>query len=179
LPGVAASLIWYFLYQPGDGGVFNMLLGKLGAAPSQWLQDSNLSIQLIVVFMPWKGFGASTILYLATLQGVNQELYEASTLDGANLFVKIKHVLVPHLRGLILLMFVKQIIGVFQVMVEPMAMTGGGPNNASISLALQGYNYAFVYFQADYALALGVVTFVMLLILTAFYFKIENKYSDF
>ena len=178
VPSVAAALIWTFLYQPGEGGVLNMLLSYLHIPPSQWLENSALTIPLIVLFMTWKTFGSTTILFLANLQGINQDLYEASTIDGASAWTKLRVVTLPHLRGMLLLMFVRQIIGLFQVMTEPLTMTGGGPNNASMSLALQGYYYGFVYFQAGNALALGVVTFVLLMIVTAFYFKVERHTSD-
>ncbi|MEG2583893.1 MAG: sugar ABC transporter permease, partial [Oscillospiraceae bacterium] len=142
---------------------------------SQWLQDKNLTIPLIITSMTWRGCGATMIMYLATLQGVNQELYEAATIDGAGFFVKLRYITFPYISPIMALLLVRQIIGVFQVMVEPMTMTGGGPNNASVSLGLQGYNYAFVYFQPERALALGVITFVILMGVTAYYFKINKK----
>ncbi len=178
VPAVAASLIWYFLFQPGEGGILNMFLGLFGLPSSQWLQNPNLTIPLIVFTMAWRGFGSSTIMYLASLQGVNGELYEAATVDGAGMFSKIRHVTLPQISGVMLLLFVKQIIGVFQVMVEPMTMTDGGPNNASISLNLQSYNYAFNYFQVDKSLALSVVTFLILIVLTVVYFKLNKRVSE-
>jgi len=86
VPSVAAALIWYFLYLPGDGGVLNIILGKVGLPAQQWLQDPKLTIPLIVVQMTWSGFGGAMLLYLAALQGVNHELYEATKIDGANVF---------------------------------------------------------------------------------------------
>ncbi|MEG1441834.1 MAG: sugar ABC transporter permease, partial [Oscillospiraceae bacterium] len=91
---------------------------------------------------------------------------------------KFWHVTLPQISGVALLMLVRQIIAVFQVMVEPMAMTGGGPNNASITLSLQAYQYAFRNFQVDKSLALGVITFLILMVLTVFYFKLKNKVED-
>ncbi len=178
LPSVAAALIWSFLYQPGDDGVLNMFLNVLNLPSSQWLQNEKLTIPLIVLFMTWKSFGSSVILYLASLQSVSQELYEACILDGASVRRKFTSITLPHLRGIMLLMLVRQIIGIFQIMSEPLAMTGGGPNNASLSLSLQGYYYAFSYFQIDKALALGVVTFAMLIVMTVFYFRLERKCDD-
>lgn len=175
VPSVAGALLWYFMFQPGNAGILNLLLAKLGLPASQWLQNPHMTIPLIVTTMTWRGFGSTTILYIASLQGVNQELYESSMIDGANLWERLKNITIPQISGIILLMFVRQIIGVFQVMVEPMAMTDGGPSNASLSLNLQGYYYAFRYFRADKALALGVITFAMLMVLTVFYFKIKKK----
>ncbi|MCK9478969.1 MAG: sugar ABC transporter permease [Firmicutes bacterium] len=177
VPTVAAALIWYFLYLPGDGGILNMLRHSIGLKNSEWLQNPILTIPLIITSMTWRGCGTSMVLYLAALQGVNQELYEASTIDGAGFFLKLRYITFPHLSPIILLLLVRQIVGIFQVMVEPMTMTGGGPNNASLSLNLQGYNYAFVYFQPERALALNVITFVILLGITVFYFRLDKKLS--
>lgn len=178
VPAVAAALIWYFLYLPGNGGVLNIILGKLGLPANQWLQDSKQTIPLIITMMTWQGCGGSMILYLASLQGINQELYEAAKIDGAGIVRRFMTVTLPAIFPIVLLQFVRQIIGVFQVMVEPMTMTGGGPNNASISLNLQGFNYAFKSFQPERALALGVITFAILMVVTCFYFKLQDKLGE-
>lgn len=178
IPAVASAMIWYFLYQPGTGGLLNTILGKLGLPASQWLQNPKLTIPLIVITMTWKGFGQTAILYLASLQGVNQELYEASKIDGAGTFRQVWHVTLPQIRGIMMLMLIQQIMNVFQVMVEPLAMTGGGPDNGSLSLALQGYYYAFMYFKVDKSIALSVVTFLILIVFSIFYFKLQKKFED-
>lgn len=178
VPAVAAALIWYFLYLPGDGGVLNIVLQKLGLPQQQWLQNSSQTIPLIIVMMTWQGCGGSMILYLASLQGINQELYEAAKIDGANVPTRFFNVTLPTIFPIILLQFVRQIIGVFQVMIEPMTMTGGGPNNASISLNLQGFNYAFKNFQPERSLSLGVITFIILIVVTCFYFKMQKKFGE-
>ncbi|MEG1441746.1 MAG: sugar ABC transporter permease [Oscillospiraceae bacterium] len=177
VPTVAVSLIWYFLYQPDPNGLLNMFTAKFGIPTSTWLQNPNLTIPLIVVSMTWKGFGGTMIMYLASLQGVNQELYEAAKIDGAGGFRRVFNITLPQIFPVVMLFLIKQIIGVFQIMVEPMTMTAGGPNNASVSLALQGYNYAFTYFQPANALALGFITFVLLMGLTIVYFKVDKKLS--
>lgn len=178
VPAVAAALIWYFLYLPGNSGVLNIILEKIGLPANQWLQNSKQTIPLIVVMMTWQGCGGAMILYLAALQGINQELYEAAKLDGAGIFSRFKSVTLPTIFPIIFLQLVRQIIGVFQVMTEPMTMTGGGPNNASISLNLQGFIYAFQNFQPEKAMALGVITFLILMVVTAFYFKAQKKYGE-
>ena len=178
VPMVAASLIWYFLYQPGESGVLNMLLAKIGAPPEQWLQNSNLTIMLIVVSMTWKSFGSTVVIYLASLQGISQDLYEASTIDGASVIKKTVHITIPQIMPTALLMFVSQIISVFQTMNQPMIMTDGGPNNASLTLSLQAYYEAFRYMRADSSLAIGIISFAILLVMTVFYFKLQKKLED-
>ena len=113
-------------------------------------------------------FGSTTLMYLAALQGVNNELYEAALLDGAGFIRRIFTVALPKISGIMLLFFANQIIAVFQIMEQPLAMTGGGPDNASMSLGLWSYYNGFVYFDAGSSLATGVITFLILLVLTSF-----------
>lgn len=177
-PAVAAALIWYFMYLPGESGILNMILAKFGIAPQQWLQNAKLTIPLIIVMATWQGMGSSMLLYLASLQGVNQELYEAAKIDGAGIPRRFTTVTMPAIFPIMLLAFVRQIIGVFQTMTEPMTMTDGGPNNASVTLNLQAFKYAFKSFQPERALALGVVTFIILLVVTCFYFRMQDKLGE-
>lgn len=178
IPSIATCLIWKLVYLDGDGGLLNMLRYYFGLEPINWLSNKSLAIPLIVVSMSWNGFGSTLIMYLATLQGINQELYEAARLDGASFFGRMVHVLLPHMRGLLLLMLVRQVIGVFNVTEQPLTMTGGGPNGASMSLGLTNYYYAFKYGQYDKSLALGVITFIMLLVLTFIYFGLDKRVEE-
>lgn len=175
VPGIAAALLWYYMFDPSKNGLLNMLLSSMGLPPSQWLQNPKLTIMLIIITMTWRGFGGTVIIYLASLQGVNTELYEAASIDGAGIWRKFINITIPQIKSIISIMAVLQIIGVFQVMYEPMTMTGGGPNNASSSLMLQSYNYAFTYFQADKSMTVGVITFLILLVFTMIYYKLDKR----
>lgn len=182
IPGIAAMLIWKKIYDPGQVGLFNMILSWLGVAPYKWLNDPNFTIIGLVIFMTWKSFGGAMLLYFACLQGVSTELYEAALIDGAGPFKRFWHVSKPALEGVLLLNLVRQVIGVFQVMQEPMAMTGGGPNGASMTLSYQLYEYGFFTGGkgTGQAMALGVIIFLILIVFTVFYFwlnkRVENKY---
>lgn len=182
IPGIAAMLIWKKMYDPGQVGLLNMFLSWLDIAPYKWLTDQNFTIVGIVIFMTWKGFGGSMLLYYASMQGISTELYEAALIDGAGPFKRFWYVTRPALEGLLVLNFVKQIIGVFQVMQEPMTMTGGGPNGASTTLSYQLYEYGFFTGGkgTGQAMALGVIIFLMLIVFTIFYFwlnkKVESRY---
>lgn len=178
VPSIATYLVWKFIYAAGDGGFLNMVLYFFGVAPMDWLSNPNLSIVLIIITMSWHGFGATMIMYLASLQGINQELYEAARLDGAGVMMRIKTVLFPHMYGILTLSFVRQIISVFQITEQPMVMTGGGPNGASMSIGLTNYYYAFKYGQIDKSLALGIITFILLIGLTFLYFKMDRKINS-
>ena len=149
-----------------------------GFAPIDWLGTKALTIPLIVISMSWNAFGSTLIIYLASLQGINQELYEAARLDGAGFFSRIVHVLLPHMRGILLLNGIRQVISVFNVTEQPLAMTDGGPNGASMSLGLTNYFYAFKYSQFSKSMALGVITFAMLLVLTFIYFALDKRLEE-
>lgn len=178
IPVIATSMIWRMVYMEGQGGLLNMLLYRFGLEPMIWLNNKNIVIPLILISMTWNSFGRTMIMYLSTLQGVNQELYEAARLDGAGIWGRIRYVLFPHMRGILLLMGVSQIIGVFNITEQPLAMTGGGPNGASMSLGLTNYFYAFKYSQYGKSLALGVVIFLILSVLTFVYFRLDKKVNE-
>ena len=178
IPGVAVCLVWKMMYMDGPSGLLNSLLYYIGVEPQNWLSNKDLTILLIIISMTWQSFGSNMLLYLATLQSVDQSLYEAARIDGAGFWRRFWHVLLPHIRGLMLLLAIKQIIGVFQITEQPMVMTGGGPNGASMSLGLTNYYYAFQYGQFDKSMALGVISFLLLLVLTFVYFKLERKFGE-
>lgn len=178
IPAVAVSLIWTNMYMEGHGGLLNMILGMFGVEPQQWLMNKSLTIPLIIVSMTWQGFGSTILYYYAMLQSVNTELYDAARIDGAGLLSRAKNVVMPHMLPIFLLMGVKQIITVFQVIDQPLVMTGGGPNGASTTLALLGYQYAFQFGQTGKALAINVITFILLIGLTFVYFKAEKKFAE-
>ena len=178
IPAVAVSLIWTNMYMEGPGGLLNMFLGIFGVDPQQWLMNKSLTIPLIIISMTWQGFGSTMLYYFAMLQSVNVELFDAARIDGAGVFSRAKNVIMPHMMPLFVLMAIKQVIGVFQVIDQPLVMTGGGPNGASTSLSLLGYQYAFQFNQTGKSLAVNVITFLLLIGLTLVYFKSEKKFSS-
>lgn len=178
IPGVAALLMWYFIYLPDSSGLLNMLLGKMGIAPYGWLSDERFTILYIIISMTWKGFAGTMLLYFVSLQGIAPELYEAATIDGAGMWARFRNITLPQISGIMLLTLITQIKSVFQVMQEPMVMTGGGPNNASISMGYQLYKYGFVSGRAGHAMALGVIVFLILIVITAFYFRLQKKVEE-
>jgi multiple sugar transport system permease protein len=170
VPGVAALILWMFIYDPGQG-LLNTLRTSLGMEPSGWLQNSHLTIPLIILTLTWKSAGATAIIYLASLQGINQELYEACSLDGAGILSKIKYITIPSLYNIARLMLIMQVIFVFQILYEPMVMTSGGPNNASMSLMYLSYKYAFLDIVVSKGATISVLVSAILLVLTAVYLK--------
>lgn len=178
ISGVACSLIWYYMYLPDGSGFLNTILHHIGLPMSSWLQNESLTIPLIIVSTTWRGFGGTMLMYLAALQGINQELYEAAVVDGAGFFRRVFSITIPQIKGIMLLFIIRQMIAVFQILTEPMTMTGGGPNNASMSMGLWSYNNAFIYYNTGHSLAISVVMFLILIGLTFCYFFMQKKVDD-
>lgn len=180
IPGIAAMLIWSRIYDPGASGLLNMVLQRMGMGTFGWLNNEKFAIIGIVIYMTWSGFAGTMLLYYATIQGVSTELYEAALIDGAGPLKRCWHVTLPQMSGVLLLNLVRQIIGVFQVMEQPLAMTDGGPNGASTSLSYQLYLYGFKSSgqRTGQAMALGVIIFLILIVFTAFYFWVNKKLEN-
>lgn len=177
VPGLATVLMWGFIFRPGKTGVLNIILGHFGVSPSIWLSNPKLTIPIIVLIMTWKGAGATALIYLAALQGINQELYEAAIIDGAGIWKRIVNVTIPNLRNLVRTLLILQVIAVFQILYEPLVMTNGGPNNASISIMQLVFKYAFEKFDYPKATAVSVIISIFLVTLTVIYNKV-NKEQD-
>jgi multiple sugar transport system permease protein len=178
VPGLAMVLMWRFIFRPGETGILNILLDKLGAEPQPWLTNPRWTIPLIVMTLTWKGAGATTLLYIAGLQGIDPELYEAAIIDGAGLWKRVRYITLPNIYNLARTLLILQILAVFQILYEPLVMTNGGPNNASISIMQLVFKFAFERFDYPKAASVSVVISIILMILTVLYFRI-NKRKDY
>ncbi len=178
MPGIATVWIWSYFFTPGKTGVLNILLGKIGIEPLLWLTDPKWTIPLIVVTMTWKSAGATALIYMANISSISPDLYEAATIDGATIWQRIKHITLPSVMGLAKTLLILQIISVFQIMYEPMVMTNGGPNNASISIMMLVYRYAFRDYNVPAAAALSVMICIVLVALSGIYMKLTASKED-
>lgn len=179
VPPVVAILLWRFAYDPSPTGLFNSLLRPWGAGPFAWLNDAGLAMPSIVLQATWAAAGTSVLVYLAALSAVRPELYEAAALDGAGIWRRIWHVTLPQMRTIILIMLLLQLIGAAQVFTEPFLMTSGGPQNATLTVLLLMYRYAFGG-SADYgaATALGVLLALVLAALSAVYLRLTRRWQE-
>jgi multiple sugar transport system permease protein len=173
LPQMVSVLLWKWFYEPADG-LINSALGLLGIAPLQWIHSGNTAMLSLVIMSTWANAGGTVLIYLAALQGVSPTLYEAAELDGAGIFQRIRHVTLPQIRNVMLIMLVLQIIGTMQVFTEPFVMTSGGPNYATTTVMLLLYDYAFKYFDFGTAGALGLVLFLVLGVFSLIYFRLTR-----
>jgi multiple sugar transport system permease protein len=166
LPPVVGVLLWkYVFYEPSSVGLFNTVLGWVGIGPYGWLQSPGTAMPALVVESTWANAGTTVIIYLAALMSVDRDLYDAASVDGAGLWRKVWHITVPQLRGVLLVTFMLQIIGTAQVFLEPYLFTSGGPANATLTVLLLVYQYAFgnsvgVGFGEAAALSLMVAAFL-------------------
>jgi multiple sugar transport system permease protein len=143
IPPVVAVLLWKTFYDGGSVGVFNTIFGWVHLGPYPWLQSPSTAMPSLVLESTWANAGATVIIYLAALTTVNSELYEAASVDGAGVLRKVWHITLPQLRGILLVTMILQIIGTAQVFLEPYLFTSGGPANATLTVLLLIYNYAF------------------------------------
>jgi multiple sugar transport system permease protein len=178
VPGMAMVLMWGFIFRPGETGILNIMLSALGIGPQPWLTNPHWTIPLIVITLTWKGAGATTLLYIAGLQGIDPELYEAAIIDGAGIMMRIRHITLPCIYNLARTLLILQIIAVFQILYEPLVMTNGGPNNASISMMQLVFKFAFEKFDYPKASAVSVIISIILVILTVAYFKINKRQEN-
>jgi multiple sugar transport system permease protein len=177
VPGMAMVMLWGFIFRPGETGILNILLNRMGVESQPWLTNPHWTIPLIIITLTWKGAGATTLLYIAGLQGIDPELYEAAIIDGAGIFKRIRYITLPCIYNLARTLLILQIISVFQILYEPLVMTNGGPNNASISIMHLVFKFAFEKFDYPKAAAVSVIISIMLVALTALYFKINKRHD--
>lgn len=178
VPPVVGVLLWKNFYSPEPTGLFNTILGWFGAGPLAWLNDADLVIPSIIVEATWASFGTAMIIYLATLMTIRTELYEAAEIDGATILRRFWHITLPQMRGILLILFLLQVIGVLQLFTEPYVMTGGGPANASLTVMMLIYRYAFVSGDYGRATALSLLLAAALAVLSAVYLWATRRWSQ-
>ena len=179
LPGLAVIILWSAFFSGEKTGVFNILLGQFGVPAQTFLTHADWVIPIIIVIATWKGAGATALIYMAGMASVSPELYEAAAIDGATVWHRIIHILLPSIRKLAGTLLILQIIAVFQIMYEPMVLTKGGPDNASLSLMQLMCQYSFGgSMNYGKASAVAVIVTLILLVMTAIYSYFNRKESD-
>ncbi len=172
--GVAVSLLWVWIFNP-DYGLANTALKSIGIAPQQWLSSPKTALGSLIFMSLW-GVGGGMVIYLAGLQSVPGQLYEASEIDGANSLQQFRHITLPMLTPVIFYNLVMGIIGSFQVFTQAFVMTGGGPVNSTLFYVLYLYKQAFNYFHMGYASAMAWILFAIILVLTLLVFKSSSMW---
>ncbi|WP_405793617.1 carbohydrate ABC transporter permease [Streptomyces sp. NBC_01506] len=176
IPPVVAILLWKWFYDPGSG-LFNSALGTIGLGPFSWLESPDTAMLSLVLEATWAGMGGAVLIYLAAMAGIPAELYEAAEVDGASVWRRIWHVMLPQLRPVIGLLLLVQLIGTIQVFTEPYIFTGGGPQNATLTVLLLIFRYAFQDGEYGQAAALSFLMVLALALLSAVYLRVTRGWS--
>ena len=173
LPPIVSVLLWKYFYDPGNG-LFNTILRGLHLPESQWVQSSSTAMISLVLVSTWANMGGATLMYLAGLQGISGELYEAAELDGASIWQRLRYVTIPQMRFIMLVLLLLQIIATMQVFIEPYQLTGtSSPDTITVMVLI--YRYAFTVNQ-DFgmAAAMSVLLFVILGAFSALYLRLTR-----
>jgi len=162
---ITISILIFRLIYAADNGVLNSAIIVFGGKPQSWLQNPQLVKPAIIVLLTWANFGSTLLIYLAALQDVPTEQYEASEIEGATPFERIRYITLPYLYPTMLITFVLQVIFVVQIFTEPFLLTQGGPNNSTLTPVLVIYRKAFL--DNDFGLA-SAWSFSLIVILSIF-----------
>lgn len=174
LSGVAVALLWRWLFSP-EFGLINEMLSMIGIKGPSWLGDSNWALPSLVLMSVWS-VGAGAIIYLAGLQGIPTELYEAAEVDGAHGLQRLFYITLPLMTPVLFFQLVVGIINALQIFTQAYIMTSGGPNNATLFVILYLYQNAFVYQRMGFASALAWVLFTLILLLTLLIYRSSNSW---
>ncbi|HEX3580222.1 MAG TPA: sugar ABC transporter permease [Thermoanaerobaculia bacterium] len=157
---VAVSIVFKYLYHPRFG-VINRALGVVGIPAIDWLGDPHWALFSIIILAIWRQFGYSMIIFIAGLQTIPDELYEAARIDGAGMWRQFRHVTLPMLAPTFLFVGIVTAIGYLQLFAEPYVMTQGGPLNHTLSAVMLMYQQGFKFWRMGYAAAVAFVLFLV------------------
>jgi multiple sugar transport system permease protein len=171
---VAVALIWRYLLHTRYGLV-NAGLGQLGIDPIDWLGDPHWAMPAIVLLAVWKNFGANMIIFIAALQAIPAELYEAARLDGARRFAQLRYITLPMLGPTLLMVSILTLAGYFQLFAEPYVMTQGGPLQSTVSVLYLMYEEGFRWWNLGQASAIAFVLFVLMVAATQVLLRLGRR----
>jgi len=176
---VAVAVVWNMMFHPTMGPVNNLLM-QLGVKnPPRWTASTTWVMPNIIMASVWKNFGYYMIIYLAALQDIPKELYEAATIDGAGAWYRFRRITLPLLTPATFFVTLMLTISSFKVFDLIAVMTGGGPGRASKVLVYTIYDSAFIDFQFGYSSAIGLALFAIVLAITILQFRVEKKWVSY
>ncbi|MGZ9587334.1 carbohydrate ABC transporter permease [Paenibacillus marinisediminis] len=183
IPIVASALLWTWMLNP-DFGLINIMLRSVGLPDPAWLLDPSYTKPSLILMSLW-GSGAGALIFLAALQGIPQQFYEAAQVDGANWWHRFWRITVPALSPIILFQLIMGLIGAFQIFTESYILSGGkvaggsplgGPGQSMLFYAVNLYQEAFVFLKMGYASALAWILFVIVLVITFVLLKTSGRW---
>jgi multiple sugar transport system permease protein len=174
IPLVGSTMLWLWIFNP-EFGLLNGFLDQIGINGPLWLRSQQWALPSLILMSLWS-VGASTLIYLAGLQGVPTDLYGAVEVDGGGAWAKFWTVTIPQMSPVIFYNLILGIIAGFQVFAQPLIMTNGGPRYSTLFVVLYLYQNAFTNFRMGYASAIAWVLFLIILVLTIFTFRASRSW---
>ena len=174
---VAVAVIWRYLFH-GRYGFLNYVLGWFGIDAIDWLGDPRWSIPALIVFAVWKNFGSNMIIFLAGLQSIPDEPYEAARIDGADRVQQLRFITLPALAPTMLLVTILTMVGYFQLFAEPYVMTRGGPAQSTVSVLYFMFEEGFQWWNLGFASAVAFVLFAIMLAGTLVQLALARRWSQ-
>lgn len=162
---VATAVVWRYLLHTRYGLV-NYALGAFGAPPVDWLGDPHASLPAILIFVAWKTFGYNMIIFMAALQMVPEDLYEAARIDGAGPWMRFRHVTLPAIAPTVLLVSILSVAGFFQLFAEPYVMTQGGPAQSTVTVLYFMFEEGFKWWNLGSGAAVAFILFICIFAVT-------------
>lgn len=176
---IAVAVVWQLIYHPSLGPV-NSFLKSIGMEnPPQWLSSSKWAMTSVIISSVWKSVGYYTVIFLAGIQGISKELYEAAEVDGANFWHKFRSITIPMLSPIIFFSLIIAIINSFKVFDMVFTLTGGGPGRSTNVLVYSIYTEAFEKYNFGYSSAMAYVLLFIILIVTWIQFRGQKKWVNY
>lgn len=172
---VAVAVVWSWIYHP-QFGLANFLLRFIGVEGPRWIYSTQWAMPAVIIMSNWQGIGFATLILLAGLQGIPEELQEAASIDGASGWQKLRFITVPLLSPTIFFVVVTSLIGAFQSFDQFYILTKGGPANATTPLTLYIFQNGFQFFKMGYGAALSFVLFIIILVITFIQWRLAQRW---
>ena len=171
---VAVAVVWRYIFNT-KYGLLNYVLGEVGIHTIDWLGDPHWAMPSIIVFAVWKNFGYNMIIFLAGLQAIPKDLYEAARIDGASALQQFRHITLPMLGPTLLMVGILTVSGYFQLFAEPYVMTEGGPLQSTTSVLYLMYDEGFKWWNFGAASAVAFLLFVIMFVVTAVMLRLGRR----
>ncbi|UED87339.1 carbohydrate ABC transporter permease [Streptomyces profundus] len=171
---VAVAFVWIWLYIPHDG-LMNSVLGLVGIDGPAWLISDTWAMPSLILMSVWKSFGFGMVIFLAGLQAIPQQLYEAAKVDGTSAWGSFRNVTLPLLSPSMFFVIVTSVIGSFQVFDQALVMTNGGPGSSTTTLVMYIYQSGFQNYEQGYAAAQSLVLFAFIALITGIQFLFQRR----
>jgi len=177
-PMVANSVIWRLLFVP-DNGIFAATLTSMGINAPNWLGSPDWAMPSVIVMSVWAGFGYNMIIFIAGIQAIPQQIYEAARIDGVNAWSRLRHITLPLLSPSIFFATVMTLISSLKVFEQPFILTGGGPGSATTTIVFSLYSHGFQNYDLGYASSIAWMLFLVIMFVTAIQFWGQKKWVHY